>query len=165
MVGLKDEIKTLAEAIERESVLIHKDALIEAYRDIHKIAKFGIEKLIKKAAEYGGKKGAKTLKEKYGIYTDRLDEALEVLTILAESSRMINLLEYNLDRNEIKVQGSILVEAIHKSDKPVCQPMAGFFKGFLSEFLERNYDVNEIMCQAQGYEHCVFRIKPKGAKK
>ncbi len=165
MVGLRDEIKTLAEAIERESVLIHKDALIDAYKDIHKIAKFGIEKLIKKAAEYGGKKGAKTLKEKYGIYTDRLDEALDVLTILAESSRMISLLEYNLDRNEIKVQGSILVEAIQRSDKPVCQPMAGFFKGFLSEFLEKNYDVNEIMCQAQGYEHCVFKIKPKGAKK
>ncbi len=165
MVGLKDEIKTLAEAIERESVLIHKDALIEAYRDIHKIAKFGIEKLIKKAAEYGGKKGAKTLKEKYGIYTDRLDEALEVLTILAESSRMINIFEYDIDRNEIKVQGSILVEAIQRSDKPVCQPMAGFFKGFLSEFLEKNYDVEEVMCQAQGYEHCVFKIKPKGAKK
>ena len=165
MVGLKDEIKTLAEAIERESVLIHKDALIEAYRDIHKIAKFGIEKLIKKAAEYGGKKGAKTLKEKYGIFTDRLDEALDVLTILAESSRMINIFEYDIDRNEIRVQGSILVEAIQRSDKPVCQPMAGFFKGFLSEFLEKNYDVEEVMCQAQGYEHCVFKIKPKGAKK
>jgi len=165
MIGMRDEIRALAEAIERESVLIHRDALIEAYRDIHKIAKFGIDKLIKKAAEYGGRKGAKTLKEKYGIYTDRLDDVLEVLTIIAESSRMITLFEYDIEKKEIKIQGSILVEAVQKSDKPVCQPIAGFFKGFLSEFLERDYEVEEVMCQAQGYEHCVFKIKQKSAKK
>ena len=165
MVGIKDEIKTLAEAIERESVLIHKDALIEAYRDIHKIAKFGFDRLIKKAAEFGGKKGAKTLKEKYGIYTDRLDEALDVLTIISESSRMISLFEYDINDMEIRVEGSIIVEAISKSDKPVCQPIAGFFKGFLNEFLEKEFDVQEVKCQAQGYDKCVFKIKQKRAKK
>ncbi|WP_459775513.1 V4R domain-containing protein [Aquifex pyrophilus] len=165
MVSIKDQIKTLAEAIERESVLIHRDALIGAYRDLSKIAKFGLDKLIKKASEYGGKKGAQTLKEKYGIYTDRLDEALDVLSIIAESSRMIGYFEYDLDKMEIRIEGSILVEAIPTSQKPVCQPIAGFFKGFLSEFLEKDYDVEEVMCQAQGYEQCVFRIKPKGAKK
>ncbi|NPA32370.1 MAG: 4-vinyl reductase [Aquificae bacterium] len=163
MVGIKDQIRALAEAIERESVLIHRDALIGAYRDLSKVAKFGIDKLVKKAAEFGGRKGARTLKERYGLYTDRLEEALEVLSIIAESSRMIGYFDY--DEDEIRVEGSILVEAIPKSDKPVCQPMAGFFKGFLSEFLERQYDVEEVMCQAQGYERCVFRIKPKGARK
>ncbi|HID65658.1 MAG TPA: 4-vinyl reductase [Aquificaceae bacterium] len=165
MVGIKDQIRALAEAIERESVLIHRDALIGAYRDLNKIAKFGLDKLIKKAAEFGGKKGAKTLKERYGIYTDRLDEALDVLSIIAESSRMIGYFEYDVDNLEIKVEGSILVEAIPQSEKPVCQPMAGFFKGFLSEFLEKEYDVEEVTCKSQGYDRCLFRIKPKGGKK
>ncbi|AAC07541.1 hypothetical protein aq_1655 [Aquifex aeolicus VF5] len=165
MVGIKDQIKALTEAIERESVLIHRDALIGAYRDLKKVAKFGLDKLIKKAAEYGGRKGAKTLKEKYAIYTDRLDEAMDVLSIIAESSRMIGYFDYDPKAMEIKIEGSILVEAIPKSDKPVCEPMAGFFKGFLSEFLEKDYEVKEVQCQAQGYEQCVFRIRQKGAKK
>lgn len=165
MVGIKDQIKALAEAIERESVLIHKDALIGAYRDLNKIAKFGLDKLLKKAAEFGGRKGAKTLKERYGIYTDRLDEALDVLSIIAESSRIIGYFEYDVDNLEIKVEGSILVEAIPKSGKPVCQPIAGFFKGFLSEFLEKEYDVEEVTCKSQGYDQCLFRIKPRSGKK
>jgi len=165
MVGIKDQIKALAEAIERESVLIHRDALIGAYRDLKKVAKFGLDKLIKKAAEYGGRKGAKTLKEKYAIYTDRLDEALDVLSIISESSRMIGYFDYDPQAMEIKVEGSILVEAIPRSEKPVCEPMAGFFKGFLSEFLEKEYEVEEVQCQSQGYEQCVFRIKQKGVKK
>ncbi|MDQ7081746.1 MAG: V4R domain-containing protein [Aquificota bacterium] len=158
---LKDNIKALAEAIERESVLIHRDALIDGYRDIHRLSKFGIDRMIKKAAEYGGKKGAKTLKERYGVYTDRLDEALELLTIIAESSRLIDLFEYDLERMEIYVEGSILVEAIGKSQKPVCKPMAGFFKGFLSDFLDRKFEIDEVTCSAQGYDRCTFRIKQK----
>lgn len=158
---LKDNIRALAEAIERESVLIHRDALIDGYRDIYKLSKLGIDRIIKKAAEYGGKKGAKTLKERYGVYTDRLDEALELLTIIAESSRLIDLMEFDLDTLEIHVEGSILVEAIGKSQKPVCRPMAGFFKGFLSDLLERKFEVEEVTCAAQGYERCTFRIRLK----
>ncbi len=158
---MKDNIKALAEAIERESVLIHRDALIDGYRDLHKLSKFGIDRIIKKAAEYGGKKGAKTLKERYGVFTDRLDEALELLTILAESSRLVNLLEFDINSMEIYVEGSILVEAIGSSKKPVCKPMAGFFKGFLSELLGKKFDVEEVSCAAQGNEKCVFKIKIK----
>ncbi len=161
MGHLKDNIRALAEAIERESVLIHRDALIDGYRDIYKLSKFGIDRIIKKAAEYGGKKGAKTLKERYGVYTDRLDEALELLTIIAESSRLIDLFEFDLPSMEIYVEGSILVEAIGKSQKPVCKPMAGFFKGFLTDLLDRKFDVEEVTCAAQGYDRCTFRIKQK----
>ncbi len=161
MEHLKDNIRALAEAIERESVLIHRDALIDGYRDIYKLSKLGIDRVIKKAAEYGGRKGAKTLKERYGIYTDRLDEALELLTIIAESSRLIDLMEYNIDTLQIHVEGSILVEAIGKSQKPVCKPMAGFFKGFLTELLDRKYEVDEVTCAAQGYERCTFRIRQR----
>ncbi len=158
---LRDNIRALAEAIERESVLIHRDALIDGYRDIYKLSKFGIDKIIKKAAEYGGRKGAKTLKERYGVYTDRLEEALELLTIIAESSRLIDLFDYDLDSMEIYIEGSILVEAIGKSSKPVCKPMAGFFKGFLSDLLERKFEVEELTCVSQGYEKCTFRIRYK----
>ncbi len=158
---LKSNIRALAEAIERESVLIHRAALIDGYREIHKLSKFGVDRIIKKAAEYGGKKGARTLRERYGVFTDRLDEALELLTIIAESSRLIDLLEYDMEQMEIYVEGSILVEAVGKAQKPVCRPMAGFFKGFLSDFLERNFDVEEISCTAQGYERCTFRLKQK----
>ncbi len=161
MGHLKDNIKALAEAIERESVLIHRDALIDGYRDVHRFSKFGIDKLIKKAAEYGGKKGAKTLKERYGVYTDRLDEALELLTIIAESSRLIDFFEFDLNTMEIHVEGSILVEAVGKNEKPVCKPMAGFFKGFLSELLERKFEVEEVSCAAQGYERCTFKIRAR----
>ncbi len=161
MGHLKDNIKALAEAIERESVLIHRDALIDGYRDVYKLSKLGIDRIIKKAAEYGGKKGAKTLKERYGVYTDRLDEALELLTIIAESSRLIDLMEFDIDSKEIYVEGSILVEAIGRNHKPVCKPMAGFFKGFLSDLLDRKFEVEEVTCSAQGYEKCTFRIKQK----
>ena len=158
---LKDNIRALAEAIERESVLIHRDALIDGYRDVYKLSKLGIDRIIKKAAEYGGKKGARTLKERYGVYTDRLDEALELLTIIAESSRLIDLLEYDIETMEIRVEGSILVEAIGKSQKPVCKPMAGFFKGFLTDLLDKKYEVEEVSCAAQGHEKCTFKIKQK----
>ncbi len=158
---LKDNIRALAEAIERESVLIHRDALIDGYRDVYKLSKLGIDRIIKKAAEYGGKKGAKTLKERYGVYTDRLDEALELLTIIAESSRLIDLFEYDLESMEIYIEGSILVEAIGKSQKPVCKPMAGFFKGFLTDLLDKKFEVEEVTCAAQGYERCTFRVKQK----
>jgi hypothetical protein len=71
MEPLGDKFRALAEAIERESVLVHRAALIDGYRDIYKFSNLGIDKLIKKATEYGGKKGAKILKERYGVITDR----------------------------------------------------------------------------------------------
>ena len=116
-------------------------------------------KFIKKAAELGGKKGAITLKERYEVSTDKLSEALDLLTIISESSRLITFLEYSLDNMEIYVEGSILVEAIPKSKKPVCEPMAGFFSGFLSELLQAKYSITELSCQAQGKDNCVFKIK------
>ncbi|MFN4320203.1 MAG: V4R domain-containing protein [Aquificaceae bacterium] len=159
MEYLKDKFRALAEAIERESVLVHRAALIDGYRDLYKLSKLGIDKVIKKATEFGGRKGAKILKERYGIYTDRLDEALEVLTVIAESSRLLDVFEYDLDKIEIRVDGSILVEAVGESKKPVCEPMAGFFEGFLSELLEKKISVKEIACRAQGNERCIFKIK------
>ncbi|MFN3471450.1 MAG: V4R domain-containing protein [Aquificaceae bacterium] len=159
MEYLKDKFRALAEAIERESVLVHRAALIDGYRDLYKLSKLGIDKVIKKATEFGGRKGAKILKERYGIYTDRLDEALEVLTVIAESSRLLDVFEYDLDKMEIRVDGSILVEAVGESKKPVCEPMAGFFEGFLSELLEKKISVKEIACRAQGNERCIFKIK------
>ncbi|MCS7171128.1 MAG: 4-vinyl reductase [Aquificaceae bacterium] len=161
MEYLKDKFRALAEAIERESVLVHRAALVDGYRDIYRLSKLGIDKVIKKATKFGGKKGAKILKERYGIYTDRLDEALDVLTVIAESSRLLDVFEYDLDSMEIRVDGSILVEAVGDSKKPVCEPMAGFFEGFLSELLERELGVKEIACKAQGRERCIFKISLK----
>ncbi|MFN7064538.1 MAG: V4R domain-containing protein [Aquificaceae bacterium] len=159
MEYLKDKFRALAEAIERESVLVHRTALIDGYRDIYKLSKLGIDKVIKKATKYGGSKGAKILKERYGIYTDRLDEALDILTVIAESSRLLDVFEYDLDTMEIRVDGSLLVEAVGESKRPVCEPMAGFFEGFLSELLEKKLSVKEIVCKAQGGERCIFKIK------
>ncbi|MFN3598180.1 MAG: V4R domain-containing protein [Aquificaceae bacterium] len=159
MEYLKDKFRALAEAIERESVLVHRAALIDGYRDLYKLNRLGIDKVIKKATEYGGKKGAKILKERYGIYTDRLDEALDILTVVAESSRLLDVFEYDLDNMEIRVDGSILVEAVGESKKPVCEPMAGFFEGFLSELLEKKIGVKEVACKAQGSERCIFKIR------
>lgn len=161
MEYLSNKFKALAEAIERESVLIHRAALIDGYRDIHKFSKLGIDKIIKRAAKYGGKKGANILKERYGLLTDRLDEALDILTVIAESSRLLDIFEYDMDAMEIRVEGSILVEAIGKSEKPVCEPMAGFFEGFLGALLEKNFDIREIKCKAQGHERCIFKVNQK----
>ncbi|MCY0867082.1 MAG: V4R domain-containing protein [Aquificota bacterium] len=161
MEYLKDKFRALAEAIERESVLVHRAALVDGYKDIYKLSRLGIDRVIKKATELGGRKGAKILKERYGIYTDRLDEALEVLTVIAESSRLLDVFEYDLDKMEIRVDGSILVEAVGESKKPVCEPMAGFFEGFLSELLEKKYSIKEVACRAQGHERCIFKISQK----
>lgn len=161
MEYLKDKFRALAEAIERESVLVHRAALVDGYRDIYKLSKLGIDKVIKKATNFGGKKGAKILKERYGIYTDRLDEALDVLTVIAESSRLLDVFEYDLDKMEIRVDGSILVEAVGQNKSPVCEPMAGFFEGFLSELLDKKVSVKEIACRAQGHERCIFKMTLK----
>jgi len=161
MEYLKDKFRALVEAIEKESVLVHRAALVDGYRDIYKLNKLGIDKVIKKATNYGGKKGAKILKERYGIYTDRLDEALDILTVIAESSRLLDVFEYDLDKMEIRVDGSILVEAIESSKSPVCEPMAGFFEGFLSELLDKKISVKEVACKAQGHERCIFKINLK----
>ncbi|RMH80351.1 MAG: 4-vinyl reductase [Acidobacteria bacterium] len=161
MEYLKDKFRALAEAIERESVLIHRAALVDGYKDLYKFSKLGLDKVIKKATEYGGRKGAKILKERYGIYTDRLDEAMDILTVIAESSRLLDVFEYNLEKMEVYVDGSILVEAVGESKKPVCEPMAGFFEGFLSELLGKNLSVREVACRAQGNERCLFKIEQK----
>lgn len=161
MEYLKDKFRALAEAIERESVLIHRAALVDGYKDLYKFSKLGLDKVIKKATEYGGRKGARILKERYGIYTDRLDEALDILTVIAESSRLLDVFEYNLEKMEVYVDGSILVEAVGESKKPVCEPMAGFFEGFLSELLGKSLSVREIACRAQGSERCIFKIEQK----
>ncbi len=161
MEPLGDKFRALAEAIERESVLVHRAALIDGYRDIYKFSSLGIDKLVKRATEYGGRKGAKILKERYSVLTDRLDESLEILTVIAESSRLIDVFEFDIDAMEIRIEGSILVEAIGESKKPVCEPMAGFFAGFLSELLGKKIEVQEISCSAQGHEKCVFKITIK----
>ncbi|MEN3034579.1 MAG: V4R domain-containing protein [Aquificaceae bacterium] len=155
---LKDKFRALAEAIERESVLVHRTALVDGYRDIYKLNRLGIDKVIKKATKFGGQKGARILKERYGIYADRLDDGLEILAVISESSRLLEVFEYDLNNLEIKVDGSILVEAVGKSTKPVCEPMAGFFEGFLGELLERNISIKETACKAQGHERCIFKI-------
>jgi hypothetical protein len=41
MEPLGDKFRALAEAIERESVLVHRAALIDGYRDIYKFSNFG----------------------------------------------------------------------------------------------------------------------------
>ncbi len=158
---MESTLRAIAEAIERESVLIHRDALIDGYREIMKLSKFGADMVVRKAAEYGGKKGAVTLKERYGVYTDIFEDALRFLSVIAESSRMIDLFEYSIGSMEIYIEGSILVEAVGKSDKPVCRPMASFFKGFLGELLGKDVEVKETECQAQGKERCIFKLELK----
>ncbi len=158
---MESTLRAIAEAIERESVLIHRDALIDGYREIMKLSKLGADMIVRKAAEYGGKKGAITLKERYGVYTDIFEDAMKFLSVIAESSRMIDLFEYNISSMEIHIEGSILVEAVGSSDKPVCKPMASFFKGFLTELLGKEVNVQEVSCQAQGKEKCVFKIELK----
>jgi len=155
----KDNLRVLAEAIERESVLIHRSALIDGYKELFKLNTIGVGKFVKKAAELGGKKGAITLKERYEVMTDKLSEALDLLTIIAESSRLITFMETSVENMEIQIEGSILVEAIPQSKKPVCEPMAGFFAGFLTELLQSKYSIVEVSCQAQGHEKCTFKIK------
>ena len=59
MEYLKDKFRALAEAIERESVLVHRAALVDGYRDIYKLSKLGIDKVIKKATNYEGSKAIK----------------------------------------------------------------------------------------------------------
>ncbi len=155
----RDNLRILAEAIERESVLIHRSALIDGYKELFKLNTIGVGKFVKKAAELGGKKGAITLKERYEVATDKLSEALDLLTIIAESSRLITFMEYSLENMELYIEGSILVEAIPQSKKPVCEPMSGFFSGFLTELLQTKYNITETQCQAQGHEKCIFKIK------
>jgi predicted hydrocarbon binding protein len=53
------------------------------------------------------------------------------------------------------------VEAVGSGKKPVCEPMAGFFSGFLSELLGKNVEVKETACAAQGHEKCIFKISIK----
>ncbi len=158
---MESTLRAIAEAIEKESVLIHRDALIDGYKEIMKLSKLGADMIVRKAAEYGGKKGAITLKERYGVYTDIFEDAMRFLSVIAESSRMIDLFEYNISLMEIYIEGSILVEAVGKSEKPVCKPMASFFKGFLGELIGKNVDVKEILCQAQGHSRCTFKMELK----
>jgi len=158
---MESTLRAIAEAIERESVLIHREALIDGYREIMKLSRLGADMIVRKAAEYGGKKGAMTLKERYGVYTDIFEDAIKFLSVIAESSRMIDLFEYNIGQMEIYIEGSILVEAVGKSEKPVCKPMASFFKGFIGELIGKSVNVEEISCQAQGHKRCTFKIELK----
>ncbi len=154
-----EKLMMLTEAIASESVLIHKSALIDGYKELFKLNIMGVGKFIRKAAELGGKKGAITLEDRYNISTKNLSEALDLLAIIAESSRVITFLEYSLDNMEIYIDGSLLVEAVPQNKKPVCDPIAGFFSGFLSELLKSKYNVVETSCKPQGKERCIFKIE------
>ena len=157
--NLEDYLKILLDAAENESIFIHKAAVLDGYRDLLKLSSFGIGKFLKKATEIGGKKGAHVLKEQYNISIGKnLSDGLYILTAVSEMSRVVSSMEYSVDKMEIYIDRSLLVESVPESKKPVCEPISGFFKGFLNELLNGHYNIEEISCKAQGYDRCIFKI-------
>ncbi|MEM2928936.1 MAG: V4R domain-containing protein [Nitrososphaerota archaeon] len=68
----------------------------------------------------------------------------------------------NIDPNKggnIQIEQSFIAEEYGKSDKPVCDFLAGYFVGMLEEIYKKEYTCEEIKCIAKGDKYCEFKIE------
>lgn len=147
--------------IKRESVLVNRDALMDAYREIFKLAGFGLGGVLKKTGELAWKQGIKHIKEQFAVDTESLDDVITGLSSITVESGMAKNVEWDSDSRQIYIQGSLMAQSIGTSKRPVCYPLSGFIKGFVNEFAGTAMDVEEIQCQAQGHLCCTFQLKDK----
>lgn len=145
--------------IKRESVLVNRDALMDAYREIFKLAGFGLGGVLKKTGELAWKQGIKHIKEQFAVDTESLHEVVSGLSSVTVESGMAKQVEWDAASRQIYVQGSLMAQAIETHKRPVCYPLSGFIKGFINEFAGTSMDVEEIQCQVQGYPCCTFQLK------
>ncbi|MEM3406437.1 MAG: V4R domain-containing protein [Nitrososphaerota archaeon] len=68
----------------------------------------------------------------------------------------------NIDPNKggnIQIEQSFIAEEYGKSEKPVCDFLAGYFVGMLEEIYKKEYTCEETKCIAKGDKYCEFKIK------
>ncbi|MEM3406922.1 MAG: 4-vinyl reductase [Nitrososphaerota archaeon] len=68
----------------------------------------------------------------------------------------------NIDPNKggyIQIEQSFIAEEYGKSEKPVCDFLAGYFVGMLEEIYKKEYTCEEIKCIAKGDKYCEFKIE------
>ena len=59
----------------------------------------------------------------------------------------------------IQINQSFIAEEYGKSEKPVCDFLAGYFVGIFEEIFKKEYTCEENKCIAKGDKYCEFKIE------
>jgi len=62
----------------------------------------------------------------------------------------------------IQIEQSFIAEEYGKSEKPVCDFLAGFFVGAFNEVFGKEFACEETKCIAKGDKYCEFKIQTIG---
>ncbi|MEM2928321.1 MAG: V4R domain-containing protein [Nitrososphaerota archaeon] len=68
-------------------------------------------------------------------------------------------IDYEKLEGYIRIKQSFIAEEYEKSEKPVCDPLAGYFVGLFKEIFKKEFVCKEIKCIAKGDRYCEFKIK------
>ncbi len=67
--------------------------------------------------------------------------------------------DYEKLEGYIRIKQSFIAEEYGKSNKTVCDPLAGYFVGLFEEIFKKEFMCKEIKCIAKGDKYCEFKIK------
>jgi len=59
----------------------------------------------------------------------------------------------------VQINQSFIAEEYGKSEKPVCDFLAGYFVGIFEEIFKKEYTCEENKCIAKGDKYCEFKIE------
>ncbi|MEM3406757.1 MAG: V4R domain-containing protein [Nitrososphaerota archaeon] len=68
-------------------------------------------------------------------------------------------IDYEKLEGNIRIRQSFIAEEYGKSEKPICDPLAGYFVGLFEEIFKKEFMCKEIKCIAKGDKYCEFKIK------
>ncbi|NPA05652.1 MAG: hypothetical protein GXO09_06115 [Crenarchaeota archaeon] len=143
----------LREIIEKNSILVAKDILVDLYDSSKKLLKF-VGGFLYNVSKKAGKMMAKRLMEQ-GYMTRET-----CLDVLAESFVISGYAEeVKVEGDTIKMKGTIFGSRMKGEKKPVDTPIAGFIAGWVEECTGKRVKVVEEKCIAKGDEYCEFRIQ------
>ena len=107
--------------------------------------------------------GRNTAKIIYRKWKEKGKEFLKKLFEFYDSKGCgwFKLKDINFKNSEIYIQikQSFIAEEYGKSEKPVCDPLAGYFVGLFEEVFKKEFICKETKCIAKGDKHCEFKIK------
>ncbi|MHA1820480.1 MAG: V4R domain-containing protein [Promethearchaeota archaeon] len=131
--------------------------LVNAFMTTITLEYLEADKIIRHSGEYLGKAYADMFK------ADTLEGTLKKLKKFWAQNGMGTIKDVKIDKNltTFKVYDCFECWNMPNIGKCVCKFDEGFIEKSLSQSLEREFDVKEVKCIANGDDYCEFEIKPR----
>ncbi|NPB07198.1 MAG: 4-vinyl reductase [Aquificae bacterium] len=158
----KEEILSQVRTFLRtEGLLLPAKPVKEFYAQVFKLAGFGIGGLLTLSGRKAGEMGARMVKEMSEKERFSYEEVCLYAEAFLKETRVARLELYEIKDGKVEMSflSTVFAEAIGKSRKPVCLPVAGALGGFFTEMLGERWDCREVSCRARGDERCSFLLQ------